>query len=1213
MVSELPRANAQSMANSSSSASSSANPPTDNTSPLSTMPTLSQLFKLEGPNYLAWVSQFQPILRGNDLQGLVDGTDQCPPQFIIGETNIQTANPAYVTWKKKDQLLLSWIISSLAPTLVSSMYGVNTSYQAWTALATKYASQSKSRISHLKRQLQNLQQGNKTCTEYLNMAKQWADKLSAAGKPVEDDDLISYVISGLNPLYNTFVTVHSFTTQDREMSFADFQTELLNHEMLLDSQQQQTLATEPGTFAFYTNKAGQSNFIQSNSSFRKTRYLPRPNSRNPQFAPRNNSAYQPFPPRNNTGFPVRNRFAPNQQAPLVQPAPLQNRDNAQVNPATPRPTCQICGKSNHSALDCYHRMDYSYQGRHPPGQLAAMVAQLNEEFGAEKWLADSGANAHITPDAANIHEPQPFEGQDMVGVGNGTGLSIKNFGSSFVQSSFPKHLPFLLKDVLHCHNASANLLSINKFCIDNNCWFALTGSNFTVKDNLTGRVLLQGPSENGLYPIPLHQKSLNKWKGFAAYVGVKTTDLVWHQRLGHPSSFVIQHLLRNQKLPFTGSFDKSRVCEACQLGKSKQLPFSNYTRCTLSPLELIHSDVWTSPIPSVSGCRYYVIFVDDYSRFTWLYPLLSKSEVYGCFVKFKLLAENLFSTKIKQFQSDNGGEYTSNQFKHFLSQKGILHSLTCPHTSQQNGVAERKHRHVLEVGLTLLAQSGLSSKYWVDSFLTAIFLINRLPSPVLQHDSPFSKLMKRAPNYTILRTFGCLCYPLLRPYANHKLSFRSKPCIFIGYGGNQKGYRCPDPTTNKVYLSRSVIFDETHFPAKSKSISQGSCKVTASSGESLVFLPSSSPGQFDLPCSPSISLSNDVTPSIDPAPQQIPSTESTSNNALDTATNPTTQSPSLPSHQNSILEIPATDPITTSPETTLDHFIPTSDHTSQLQEISSSLAQPANRILTRSQTGTLKPKHFPGFKLFHTIKYPISALLTFALPQEPSTYKQAASHPEWTQAMLLEYNALVSNQTWTLCPRPSHRNVVRNKWVFKIKQKPDGSVDRFKARLVAKGFDQLSGVDYYEIFSPVIKPSTIRLILALAVQFDWKIQQLDVSNAFLHGVLDEEVYMEQPQGFVDPNYADHVCKLNKSIYGLKQAPRAWFTRLSQALLNLGFCGSQVDHSLFIYHLDSVHVFLLVYVDDIILTGNHEGIMNSFIAKLKTDFSMKDLGSLGYFL
>jgi hypothetical protein len=231
-------------------------PPTDNTSTFSILPNLSQLFKLEGPNYLAWVSQFQPILRGNDLQGLVDGSDCCPPQFLSSEGNTQASNPAYATWQKKDQLLLSWIISSLSPSIVSSMYGVNTSYQAWTTLATKYASQSKSRISHLKRQLQTLQQGTKSCTEYLHLAKQWADQLSAAGKPVDDDDMISYVIGGLNPCFNTFVTVHSFTTQERDMNFADFQSELLNHEMLLESQQQHAISAETGSFALYTNKPG---------------------------------------------------------------------------------------------------------------------------------------------------------------------------------------------------------------------------------------------------------------------------------------------------------------------------------------------------------------------------------------------------------------------------------------------------------------------------------------------------------------------------------------------------------------------------------------------------------------------------------------------------------------------------------------------------------------------------------------------------------------------------------------------------------------------------------------------------------------------------------------------------------------------------------------------------------------------------------------------
>lgn len=161
-------------------------------------------------------------------------------------------------------------------------------------------------------------------------------------------------------------------------------------------------------------------------------------------------------------------------------------------------------------------------------------------------------------------------------------------------------------------------------------------------------------------------------------------------------------------------------------------------------------------------------------------------------------------------------------------------------------------------------------------------------------------------------------------------------------------------------------------------------------------------------------------------------------------------------------------------------FLPPSSSTSPCP----SVEVPPDRMVTRSQTSHLKPKQYPGFQLFPTIRHPLHALHTCLLPPEPTTFKQAATKPECVNAMNLEYQALISNKTWSLCPRPPHHNVVRNKWVFKIKQKSDGSVDRYKARLVAKGFDQLNGVDYYETFSPVIKPTTIRLVLALAMQFD---------------------------------------------------------------------------------------------------------------------------------
>ena len=215
--------------------------------------------------------------------------------------------------------------------------------------------------------------------------------------------------------------------------------------------------------------------------------------------------------------------------------------------------------------------------------------------------------------------------------------------------------------------------------------------------------------------------------------------------------------------------------------------------------------------------------------------------------------------------------------------------------------------------------------------------------------------------------------------------------------------------------------------------------------------------------------------------------------------------------------------------------------------------------------------------------------------------------------MKQEYDALMTNGTWTLCPIPLDHNVIRNKWVFKIKRKADGTVRRFNARLVVKGFDKQSGQDYIETFSPVIKPSTIRVVLTLAVHFDWIIKQLDVSNAFLQGHLTEIVYMEQPPGFIDKTHSDKVCKLCRAIYGLKQAPRAWYTRLSTFLLELGSHGSLVDTSLFIYLHGSIQIYMLVYVDDIIITGTHPNVISNIITKLQSEFPLKDLGPLSYFL
>jgi hypothetical protein len=231
----------------------------------------------------------------------------------------------------------------------------------------------------------------------------------------------------------------------------------------------------------------------------------------------------------------------------------------------------------------------------------------------------------------------------------------------------------------------------------------------------------------------------------------------------------------------------------------------------------------------------------------------------------------------------------------------------------------------------------------------------------------------------------------------------------------------------------------------------------------------------------------------------------------------------------------------------------------------------------------------------------------------PKSYRGALKDPQWHAAMVDEFTALQNNRTWDLVPRPPGSNIVSGKWIFRHKLKPDGSLDRYKARWVLRGFTQRAGVDYGETFSPVVKPATVRTVLSIAIAQDWPVHQLDINNAFLHGTLAETVYCAQPSGFVDASQPDHVCRLNKSLYGLKQAPRAWYSRFADHLLRLGFVGSRAEPSLFIYTRNTETLYLLLYVDDIVLTASSEQLLRHTITALEREFSLKDLGALHYFL
>lgn len=273
-------------------------------------------------------------------------------------------------------------------------------------------------------------------------------------------------------------------------------------------------------------------------------------------------------------------------------------------------------------------------------------------------------------------------------------------------------------------------------------------NGFHVKDNKTRRTLLTGTSSGGLYTIPATSGS----SACASFFGETTNQLVWHSRLGHPSPSIFRILHKKHHLPILGPLNFNKQCHVCPMGKSSRLQFNNRTFTASSPLDLLHLDLWgSSPVPSNSGYRFYLSIVDDCTRYVWFYPLLHKSDAFTVFLNFKKMVENLLSRSIKVVQSDGGGEFVNRHFKTFFTKTGIIHRLSCPYTPQQNGTVERKHRQIVEMGLCLLAQSHVPLSFWLEAFSTAVYLINRLPTPLLDHCSPYEKLLNRTKIIVFLR------------------------------------------------------------------------------------------------------------------------------------------------------------------------------------------------------------------------------------------------------------------------------------------------------------------------------------------------------------------------------------------------------------------------------------------------------------------------------
>ncbi|KAL5752990.1 hypothetical protein ACOSQ2_023497 [Xanthoceras sorbifolium] len=766
-------------------------------------------------------------------------------------------------------------------------------------------------------------------------------------------------------------------------------------------------------------------------------------------------------------------------------------------------SCYNCGKKGHFKRDC--RAPKKDTGTQESANVTeeagdAMILSVNSPI--ESWILDSGASFHATP-CREIMENYVSGNFGKVHLADDETLKI--VGKGDIRLKLPNGSTWKLQGVRHIPGLKRNLISIGQLDGEGYC---TTFSGCEWKITKGALVVARGKKCGTLYVT-------SNLENIVAVADSDGKSNLWHQRLGHMSEKGMKTLLSKGKLPDLKAVDVG-LCEDCIFGKQKKVSFAKIGKIPKAEkLELVHTDVWgPSPVSSLSGSLYYVTFIDDSTRKVWVYFLKKKSEVFDTFRKWKAMVENETGLKIKRLRSDNGGEYRDSRFREFCANSGIKMEKTVPMTPQQNGVAERMNRTLNERARSMRLHAGLPKMLWAEAVNTAAYLINRGPSVPLDGGIPEEVWSGKEVNISHLRVFGCISYVHIDSAKRSKLDAKSNKCVFVGYGGDEFGYRFWDYENRKIIRSRDVIFNE-NLMYKDRSIAESSSSTTEAETKEFA--------EFE--------------------------------------------------------EISGSD-VQISPET--------------VQE------EPSAPELKRSSR---VPKPIQRYS-------PSLHYLLLTDSGEPECYDEAMQVEDsvkWESAIRDEMDSLMSNQTWELAELPPGKKALHNKWVFRIKEEHNGN-KRYKARMVVKGFQQKEGIDYNEIFSPVVKLTTIRLVLKIVAAENLHLEQLDVKTAFLHGDLEEEIYMRQPEGFKEAGKENLVCRLKKSLYGLKQAPRQWYKKFDSFMSSSGFTRCQADHCCYIKRFDNSFIILLLYVDDMLVAGSDMQEIMNLKRELSKQFAMKNLGA-----
>ena len=880
------------------------------------------------------------------------------------------------------------------------------------------------------------------------------------------------------------------------------------------------------------------------------------------------------------------------------------------------------------------------------------------------WMADSGASLHVTADESDLAEYEPIEDSEPLQTASASAsLRIVGRGTAFIDHYVTRHgekvlMTSAIYPVHHVPGLHGRLISLGTLLKQSGLQMRGNAACISLHRKNSPLSIMEFTPSNPFSTIYW------LWCRPSVTKTLQTVSLIYkvdydtmHRRFAHPSKDVLRHA-RNSTKGFPQDLEfpaDPRPCKGCAEGKMHARSFPSSEHRATKPFEKIHSDLKQFPTVSYHKYRYFMSFFDEALSYGWTVCLKQKSDAKQAMRNFIAMVRNQFDTTIKKWHIDNGGEFQGMGMEEFLEENGILVEKGAPYAHQQNGRAERFNRTIMDKAESMRFTACLPNSFWEFAILHAARVYNWTPIRRLKWKTPHEALYKEKPDISHLRVFGCGAYVFIpEEKRQNKLSPKAELMTYLGMSDGVKGFLFMRSNT-ALFVGTQATFDEALFPRCPDSTRRQHVPV----GEDFPLRDDDPADPQDPPQESGDMPSDDdedfpPPPPAAPAPpfppQRGPDDDDDDQNRQDPPHDRRDQTPEAappapkrgkghkksgpppePTRKSTRVRTQVSRPDNAygdrapaeierdvSSETKWRKMVGDDEPRSSRSKATSDAekrvpgpsSQPPSRADAREHLGEDEDRMAKlcregGVEL-------ITELLSKAVPVDddalPDTSKirdwtfkdilklPSAQQKEWMNACREELEALRQRKVYSLVERPKGRKVIKCRWVFD--QKSDG---RKRARLVAKGFSQVEGIDYDEIFSPVVRYETFRLVMALAALEGWHWSGLDVSKAFLYGDLDEEVYMEQPEGFAVKGQERKVMRLHKAIYGLKQAALSWWKALTKSTKAMGWVRLTSDAGVFFYQDSNGKLaVIVVYVDDALFFSKDK----KLIAFLKAEFNKR---------